>query len=410
MTNGLKVLFYLKKNQSKKNGLCPVMGRIHAGKTMAQFSLKINADAKLWDAKAGRLKGKSLFAIEVNKQIEKVNLLLHSRYSELLRLGRDFTASDLKVLVQGIANAQESLCAYMAKMNEKLAARVGKDRALNTLKSYRYFHSLLEKFVRTKYKLDDISFKALNYSFIEDYVHYLRITRKLAPRTAIGAVCRMREIISDAIDEGIIGKDPFFSYELESPGIKHRNISREDLEKIMAAEFTNETTAIVRDLFVFSTFCGLSYIDVKNLTYDNIVRQEDGSYRIMTHRQKTGSASNIRLMEIPLSLIEKYRNRNDYSTNKKVFPVPEYQTTLNHLKKIDRQCGLGRNLSYHQSRHTFASLITLSEGVPIETVSKMLGHQSIKTTQTYAEVSTDKILKDIMVLSEKINGKYILIN
>jgi site-specific recombinase XerD len=132
----------------------------------------------------------------------------------------------------------------------------------------------------------------------------------------------------------------------------------------------------------------------------------------MTRRQKTGSASNIRLMEIPLSLIEKYRNRNqnDYSTNKKVFPVPIYQTVLNHLKKIDRQCGLGRNLSYHQSRHTFASLITLSEGVPIETVSKMLGHQDITTTQTYAEVSTDKILKDILVLSEKINGKYILIN
>jgi integrase len=109
----------------------------------------------------------------------------------------------------------------------------------------------------------------------------------------------------------------------------------------------------------------------------------------MTHRQKTGNASNIRLMEIPLSLIEKYRNNR---TDGKVFPVPIYQTVLNHLKKIDKQCGLGKNLSYHVARHTFASLITLSEGVPIETVSKMLGHQDITTTQTYAEVSTDKCL------------------
>lgn len=175
----------------------------------------------------------------------------------------------------------------------------------------------------------------------------------------------------------------------------------------MNEEFDNETTIITRDIFVFSTFCGLAYIDVKNLTYDNIVKQEDGSYWVMTHRQKTGSASNIRLMEIPLSLIEKYKNNR---TDGKVFPVPEYSTVLNHLKKIDKQCKLGRNLSYHQSRHTFASLITLSEGVPIETVSKMLGHQDITTTQTYAEVSTEKILKDILALAEKINEKYILIN
>jgi site-specific recombinase XerD len=348
MTNELKVLFYLKKNQEKKNGLCPVMGRIHVGKTMAQFSLKIDADVKLWDAKAGRLKGKSVVANGVNKQIEKINLLIYSRYNEAIRLGREPTASGLKIVIQGIAQAQESLCACMTKMIEKFAARVGKDRAASTLTRFKYYHSLLVSFLQTKHKLDDISFKALNYSFIEDYVHYLRVTRKLAVRTTIGAVTRLRETISEAIDEGIIGRDPFFSYELESPEIKHRNIGRDDLEKIMAAEFDNETTAITRDIFVFSTFCGLAYIDVKNLTYDNIVKQEDGSYWIMTHRQKTGNASNIRLMEIPLALIEKYRNNR---ADGKVFPVPIYQTVLNHLKKIDKQCRLGRNLSYHCLRH-----------------------------------------------------------
>jgi site-specific recombinase XerD len=407
MTNELKVLFYLKKNQEKKNGLCPIMGRIQVGKTMAQFSLKIDAAVELWDVKAGRLKGKSGFANEVNRQIEKVNLLIYSRYNETSRLGRDITASDLKIVVQGIAKGQESLCAYMVKMIEKLAARVGKDRAESTLTGFKYYHSLLVAFLQTKHKLDDISFKALNYSFIEDYVHYLRVTRKLAIRTTMGAVTRLRETISEAIDEGIIGRDPFFSYELESPEIKHRNIGREDLKKIMNEEFDNETTIITRDIFVFSTFCGLAYIDVKNLTYDNIVKQEDGSYWVMTHRQKTGNASNIRLMEISLSLIEKYKNNR---TDGKVFPVPEYSTVLNHLKKIDKQCKLERNLSYHCFRHTFASLITLSEGVPIETVSKMLGHQDITTTQTYAEVSTEKILKDILALAEKISGKYILIN
>lgn len=232
MTNELKVLFYQKKNQEKKSGLSPIMGRIQVGKTMAQFSLKIDVAVELWDVKAGRLKGKSGFANEVNRQIEKVNLLIYSRYNEASRLGRDITASDLKIVVQGIAKGQESLCAYMVKMIEKLAARVGKDRAESTLTGFKYYHSLLVAFLQTKHKLDDISFKALNYSFIEDYVHYLRVTRKLAIRTTMGAVTRLRETISEAIDEGIIGRDPFFSYELESPEIKHRNIGREDLKKL----------------------------------------------------------------------------------------------------------------------------------------------------------------------------------
>jgi hypothetical protein len=198
MRNELKVLFYLKKNQEKKNGLCPVMGRIHLGKTMAQFSLKIDADVKLWEAKAGRLKGKSQFANEVNRQIEKINLLIHSRYNEAIRLGREPTASDLKVMVQGIAQVQESLYACMEKMIERFAARVGKDRALSTLTGFKYYHSLLAGFLQTKHKLDDISFKALllhprfieiqhngvrTFVSIRNIVHKRRIDRITTVRT-----------------------------------------------------------------------------------------------------------------------------------------------------------------------------------------------------------------------------------
>jgi hypothetical protein len=179
--------------------------------------LKIDADVKLWDAKAGRLKGKSVVANGVNRQIEKINLLIYSRYNEAIRLGREPTASGLKVVVQGIAQAQESLCVYMTKMIEKFAARVGKDRAVSTLTGFKYYHSLLVSFLQTKHKLDDISFKALNYSFIEEYVYYLRVTRKLAVRTAIGAVTRLRETISEAIDEGIIGRDLFFRMNWNPP-------------------------------------------------------------------------------------------------------------------------------------------------------------------------------------------------
>ena len=403
----LKVLFYLKKNQTKKNGLCPVMGRINVGKTMAQFSLKIDADVELWDTKAGRLRGKSQFANGINSKIEKVNLLIYSRYNEMLRLKQDFTASDLKVIVQGIADAQESLLSYFRKMNEKFSVRVGKDRAKSTLKSYEYYYDVVAEYLKKEYNRTDIAFPELNYSFIEHLVHYLLANKKYALGTVTNIVNRLRELISEVIDEGIIGRDPFFGFELEAVESKHRNISREDLENIMTTEFEHETTSVVRDMFVFSCFCGLAFIDVKNLTFDNVVKQEDGSLWIMVDRQKTGNASNIRLMGIPLSIIEKYRNNKNEG---KMLPMPEYDTTRYHLRIIDAKCEINRGLSYHMARHTFASLITLSEGVPIETVSKMLGHKSITTTQRYAEVSKEKVLNDILELSGKVNDKYCLIN
>ena len=158
MENELKVLFYLKKNQTKKNGLCPVMGRINVGKTMAQFSLKIDADANLWDAKTGRMRGKSQFANEINHKIEKVNLLLYSRYNEAIRLQKDFTASDLKSLVQGIANAQETVLSYFKKMNDKFSNRVGNDRAKATWVAYEYYYTVLYDYLKKEYNLSDIAF------------------------------------------------------------------------------------------------------------------------------------------------------------------------------------------------------------------------------------------------------------
>lgn len=407
METTLKVLFYLKKNQLKKNGFSPVMGRITIGKTMSQFCLKVDADTILWDTKAGRMGGKSKFALDVNRRIEKVNLLLHSRYKEIKENQGSVTALQLKNAVQGIASTQDAVLDHFVKMNETVLLRVGVDKSQSSYNHYKKSYNALRYFLRKKYNLTDIAFKALTYSFIEEYHHHLRVERKFKPSTTAGYIVFLRKVVRNAVNLGIIGRDPFLGFEADTIVNKHKTLTREELDKIIAIDLPLKLQQISRDMFLFASFTGMSYVDVKNLTPEKIISMEDGSKWIMDKRQKTGALFHVRLMDIPLAIIEKYKGQG---IDGKLFPMPCEGTVYFSLNAIARRCGFNKKVSYHQARHTFASLITLSEGVPIETVSRMLGHRDIKTTQIYAELSLEKVAQDISVLSERIKGKYTLID
>lgn len=407
MGTTVKVLFYLKKNQTKKNGLSAVMGRITVGKTMAQFSLKIDADAVVWDVKAGRMGGKSRSALDINRQIDKINLLIHSRYKEIKENQGSVTALQVKNAIQGIASTGGAVLDHFAKMNDTMLLRVGLDRSLSSYNHYQKSYNALRHFLRAKYNLSDIPFKALTYSFIEEYHLHLRIDRKFKPSTTAGYIVFFRKVVRNAVNLGIIGRDPFYGFEPDAVINKHKTLSKEELDQIITIDIPPGLQSISRDMFVFASFTGMSYIDVKNLTPEKIVTMEDGSKWIIDKRQKTGAPFHVRLMDIPLALIEKYRGQG---VDGKLFPMPCVGTVYYSLNVIAQRCGFKKKVSYHQGRHTFASLITLSEGVPIETVSRMLGHRDIKTTQIYAELSLDKIAQDIRLLSERIKGKYILVD
>lgn len=403
----LKVLFYLKKSQSKKNGLSPVMGRITVGKTMSQFSLKLEADASLWDTKAGRMSGKSKQALEVNRQINRINLLIHSRYKEIKEYRGTVTALLVKNAIQGIATTQDTVLDHFSKMNETVSLRVGIDRAVSSYEHYVKAYNALRYFLRKKYNLMDIPFKALTYSFIEEYHYHLRVERKFKPSTTAGYIIFFRKVVRNAVNQGIIGRDPFYGFEPDTIDKNHKTLTKEELEKIMSIDLRLKLQRISRDLFVFACFTGISYADVANLTSDKIITAEDGSKWIMDKRQKTGATYNVRLMDIPLAIIENYKGER---TDEKLFPMPCVETVYFSLNSIARRCDIHKKIGYHMGRHTFASLITLSEGVPIETVSRMLGHRDIRTTQIYAELSLDKIAQDIRALSKRIEGQYILID
>lgn len=408
MKSELKVLFYLKKNQTRKSGLSPIMGRIRIGKTLSQFSLKIEADAHLWDIKAGRMIGKTNTALEVNREINRVNLLIHARYQELQEVRLEVSAQDVKNAMQGIASTQDTVLVHFQKMNDDALLRLGIDLRESSLAEYKYSYQWLKTFLRKKLNLSDIPFKALTYSFIEEYYRYLRIDKKFKISTTVGYVVFFRKVVRNAVNQGILFRDPFDGFVPEERIREHKTLTRKELDKIMTFEIDpNLKRSISRDIFVFACFTGMAYVDIKHLTYEKIIKEEDGSQWIIAKRIKSGIKYQVRLMDIPLAIIEKYRGT---TTDGKVFSVPQMKTVHRSLNYIAVHSNINKMISFHQGRHTFASLITLSEGVPIETVSLMLGHRHIKTTQGYAELSLDKIAKDARKLSKRIARQFKLVD
>lgn len=348
MKEELKVLFYLKKNQVKANGLCSVMGRITIGRTMAQFSAKIEAEPSKWDAKAGRMTGKSNLALQVNRQIDKINLSIHARYKEYLTNRGSVTAEELKNAFQGIASTQETLLKVFAEHNEVYRKRVGIDREKRTYKTYCNAYSHLADFLQKKYHVRDMSFNQLTFSFIEAYDFHLRVNLKMKPNTVLGYIIPFRKIVRIALNKGFIARDPFTEYKPERGRSEHRTLTGEELQKIMNATFDSPNRTFIRDLFVFSTFTGLAFADIRRLTEKELVTTEDGRQWIVIARKKTGTISRIRLLDIPLQIIEKYKKDR---ICEKIFSVPGYSTVDINLKRIAEICGINKTLTYHAAKH-----------------------------------------------------------
>lgn len=405
MKEELKVLFYLKKNQSKTNGLCPVMGRISIGRTMAQFSAKLEADASKWNAKAGRMDGKSHHALDVNRKIDKINLSINRHYRELQQNKGVVTAEEVKNAFQGIASVQETLLKMFAEHNETYRKRVGIDREETTYKKYCNAYRHLSEFLWKKYHVQDMSFKQLNFAFIEAFDFYLRIELKMKPNTVLRNIVPLRKIVRIAVNKGYIHADPFTEYKPVRGKSVHRYLTNEELKKIMSTDFHSYFRNLTRDMFIFSAFTGMAYSDIKKLTVKELVTADDGNLWIVSARKKTGTVSRIRLLDVAVQIIRKYEKER---TGDKIFPLLKYTTADINLKRIAEICGIERNVSFHMGRHSFASSVCLSQGVPIETVSRMLGHRDIHTTQIYATVSKQKINSDMKSLSKRLEGKFSL--
>ena len=403
--NELKVTFYLKKNETRVDGTVPVLGRIRIGTSMVQFSAKVYVQEKLWDVKSGRAKGKSKAAQNANAELEKLCVAIHSAYKELKLRSDNVLAVDVINSFQGFASVQVTLVKHYEYLNDKFYQKVGISRSVDTYKRYCVALNHLKNFLQKKYNVRDMAFQSLNPTFVKAFDLYLRSDLQMASNTIVSIVARLHLVIKSAMDNGLIRQDPFMDYKYVTEPLVAKCLSEKEFNLILTTPLPKDNMNLVRDVFIFSCMTGLAFSDIRNLTPENMKQAEDGVWWIHTARKKTGTPCHIPLMELPLQLIEKYRGISDKG---RLFPMLSCSKTNINLKKIARICGIERCLTFHQARHTYASLITLSQGVPMDTVRELLGHRSWKSTRIYAHLTQEKIGADMGDLQFRIREKFIL--
>ncbi len=398
----VKVSFYLKKSESDADGNCPVMAKLNIGKySDAAFSVKMKVPQSRWSS--GRASGKSVAAKEINNKLDEIRAMALGIYTELSAVRDNVTAEEVKGILLGMASTQETLLSRFRQFISNFEKCVGVNRTEGSLKAYRNAYNHIERFLQVRYKVSDIPFSALDRSFIDKYDLYLRTECDLAPRTIINLTVQLKTIVGEAIADGIITTYPFMGYEPERPKAVQKYLTSEELQRIMTTPLHRQVLYHTRDMFLFSCYTGISYTDMRQLTKGNLHMAEDGTWWIKSIRQKSKVEFEVPLLDLPLQILNKYR---DTAPDDKLLPMYCNSTLNLYLKEIARICNIDHKLVFHAARHTYATEITLSHGVPLETVSKMLGHSQIKTTQIYAKVTDDKIDSDTKVLNRKIAERF----
>ncbi|QQM28513.1 site-specific integrase [Elizabethkingia sp. M8] len=398
MRSTFKVLFFLKRDKQKKNGSVPVYCRITIDGKEARFGMKKNIDPKLWNTKEGKATGKSAESSEINALLEKTKAGIHKIYREVQERENAVSAEKVKNIFLGIDSKQYMLLKAFDEHVEENFNLIGKRITKSTYNRYYYLRVRLSEFLTEKYHLSDIPLREINYQFIRDFEMYLLTVRENKQSTIAQYLINLKKIVELAYKNEWIFKNPFINYKIEDGKSERGYLTQREVEIIMNWKLDKKLER-TRDVFIFCCFTGLSYIDVFKLTKEQIHLTIDGQQWIMGKREKTDVDYFIPMMEIPKKILEKYKTH--IFKNGKLLPVKVSLTVNRHLKEIAKICDIKKHLTFHLSRHTFATL-AMSKGVSLESVSKMLGHKDIKTTQIYAKMTTEKVGRDMALFAESI--------
>lgn len=342
----------------------------------------------------------------INRQIENIRSELMNHYKHMVQENGYVTAESLKNALKGIGSRSNSLMLEFAELVEEKRKSIGIKITASTYPVYPNAYKHLKDFISLKYNTADVLFPEVDIAFIEAYAYYLKIDLKMTPRTVKCNMIPLRTCVTRAKHKGLLRQDPFFDFVPEKIIPKRPWLSTDELERLMKVKTKHDTWNFTRDMFIFCTFTGITCIDLRNLEHSNIQQQEDGSLWIVLNRQKTGTASYIPLLDIPMQILDRYKDTEFRGTGDKIFKLQTHVNMNWQLKRLAKLAKIDKRLTFHMSRFTFATTVCLTQGVPIESLSQMMGHLSIKTTQIYAEVTRTKINEDMTNLSNRIVGKY----
>ncbi|MEJ5996568.1 site-specific integrase [Pedobacter sp. Du54] len=403
MSQNYSLHFYLKKPKNYQNGPKFIYMRISAGDLIAKdASIGRSIDPENWNSAANRAKGVNEISKTLNSYIEGIERNVEQIHTYLIRNQIDVTPEAMmnKYLKKG--DVRHNLMEVFAEHNRKMEASIGLGFKANTLKGYKSSVNHLNDYLQKDFRAKDIDICKIDHAFITGYEFFLRTDKKISDISTAKYMKHFRKIINLCLAHRWIEFNPFVFYKNKARPKEKEFLTKHELQTIYKKKLEMPRLELVRDIFVFSCYTGLSYADVKKLQRSEIGIGDDGELWIFTSREKNDNSSNIPLLDIPKKLMDKYKNRLECKHDGLVMPILSNQKMNAYLKEIADICKIKKVLTFHIARHTFATTVTLSNNVPIETVSKMLGHKDIRTTQHYAKVLDEKIGRDMRELNNKL--------
>jgi site-specific recombinase XerD len=401
MKTTFSLLFYLKRPKNHEKGPIPIYLRITVNGKRAETTSGRECLPANWNNKLGRFRGTKEEIKSFNAYLDNLQSQVYEAHKILTESGGAITAELIKNKLLGKNEKVKMLIAVFRDHNKKVAALVGNEYAAGTLTRYETSLRHTQSFLAWKYQVSDINIKSVDHDFITNYEFYLRSEKKCANNSAVKYIKNFKKIIRICLASGWLDNDPFINYKTKVKQVDRVFLNQEEIQAISEKVFDTDRLNQVRDIFLFCCFTGLAYADVQKLKQSEIIKGADGEMWIVTKRLKTNTPTKVPLLPVALTILEKYSNDPVCCIKGKALPVSTNQKMNAYLKEIAGVCSINEELTFHTARHTFATTVTLSNGVPIESVSKMLGHTNIKTTQHYAKILDMKVSKDMALLKEK---------
>lgn len=399
------LIFYISRTKAKKNGEVPVLMKININGNRVVMNLQRSINPNDWDSARARALGRTNEARIFNEYLETIRVKAHKKFTELLAYTDEVTPQMLRDAILGVKTAKSKQIIdiwqdYVADLFKLIGKEVTRATYQKHSRAMRYF----EEFLKKKYQASDVSIKSVNYQMIQQFSIFLKTDKECNHNTTIKFLQNLKTVTRLSIRSGWLLKDPFNGISLTLKEVDRPYLSHEEIERLIAFNSPFDRLNRVRDFFVFSCFTGLAYIDVSKLKRSEIEGNEESGFWIRTRRQKTGGKANIPLLDIPMSIINNYSRLELLRANDPILPILSNQKMNAYLKELADLCGIEKQLSFHVARHTFATTVTMMNGVPIETVSKMLGHKNLQSTQHYARIVDKKVGDDMKLLAAKLNG------
>lgn len=405
MRSTFKILFYLARNKQKKDGTIPIMCRITVNGTIVQFSCKLQIEPEVWDSCNSQTFDNTPNAKRIGRELSSIRKGIEKHYRSLFNGVGPLTADRVKRSYLGLDRYCRTLLQVFRQHNEDYIHFVERGcRSISTYRNYCMGYNYVNEYINSKYKMDDIALADLQYNFITEFEIFLREKKGCSINSIFHYITSLRKMIAISRDNGWLVHNPFSNYHIKKVQVERAYLTMREIDMLMNTKYSKERHSMLRDFFIFCCYTGVPHVDFRLLSKENL-KEIDGKWWLFYKRHKTKVQSSVMLLDIPLNIIKKYKGSTG---GDRLFPMPKEGTVNRNIKEVAKLAGIEKDTSWHVSRHTFATEICLMNGVPIETISRMLGHTNVKTTQIYTRISDTIIERDMNILAEKLNKRSFL--